>query len=53
MTEFLVLVRAMREAQENFQITGLTEHQVRAKVLEKKVDRYLAKSGYPVESLPF
>jgi hypothetical protein len=53
MTEFLILVRAMREAQENYKTTGLTEYQVSARALEKQVDSYLASQGYPVESLPF
>jgi hypothetical protein len=53
MVEFLALVRALREAQENYRVTGLEEHRIAARILEQIVDEYLAKSGYPVESLPF
>jgi hypothetical protein len=53
MHEFLALVRALREAQENYRVTGLAEHGIAARILEQIVDEYLAKSGYPVQSLPF
>jgi hypothetical protein len=53
MVEFLALVRALREAQENYRVTGLEEHRIAARILEQIVDEYLAKSGYPVESSPF